>query len=211
MDEKLNGLHFSGLYFVIYLRGREGILMWWCGLFLTHSTIQEKSKRLKWALNLSLPSHKLTRCNFSNELLNVFKKTNNIKSHKCRDKKSRFLQRRFYRTSNSTTISHSVKSGWYLNAYKFGLNYTAASTSTIRPAAIIGRKNSKDRVTFLVCMNVDGFERLPSLIIGLAIRPRFYRSSGPNELELYYYYSTKAWMTSEIFYQWLNQSNKKLL
>lgn len=46
------------------------------------------------------------------------------------------------------------------DADEFVLKYTAKPTPTVGPASLKGLKKSKERVTFLVCCNVDGTEHV---------------------------------------------------
>ena len=57
------------------------------------------------------------------------------------------------------------------NADEFGLNFTAASRQTPGPASLKGRKQSKERLAFLVCANVDGTEVIPPLMVGKTRQP----------------------------------------
>ncbi len=52
------------------------------------------------------------------------------------------------------------------NVDEFGLFYKLSPASTIRPERIPGRKKVKDRQTFLACLNGDGTEKFPVMIIG---------------------------------------------
>ena len=62
-------------------------------------------------------------------------------------------------------------------------------------------KKSKERLTLLVCANMDGTEKMPLLTIGKFDNPRCFR--GIHKLPVKYVASSKAWMTSELFSDWL--------
>ncbi|KAK7493174.1 hypothetical protein BaRGS_00015511 [Batillaria attramentaria] len=64
-----------------------------------------------------------------------------------------------------------------------------------------GRKRSKERVTVMVCANMDGSEKYPLLTIGKYKNPRCFK--GVKNLPLNYSSNKNAWMTSEEFRQWL--------
>ena len=66
-----------------------------------------------------------------------------------------------------------------------------------------GKKQNKDRVTFLLCCNSDGSERLPPLVVGCSARPRCFGGKEGAELGFDYSWAKKGWMTREIFFQWL--------
>jgi transposase len=71
-----------------------------------------------------------------------------------------------------------------------------------------GGKQSKDRLTALVCANMSGTDKLPMFVIGKSKNPRCFKNvkSLPTE----YVANKKAWMTSEIFINWLHQIDKKM-
>ena len=64
------------------------------------------------------------------------------------------------------------------------------------------REKQKDRVTVLVGASMSG-EKLPLLIIGKSKSPRCF--SGIKSLPLEYKANAKAWMTGEIFREWLQK------
>ncbi|UYV65953.1 hypothetical protein LAZ67_3005994 [Cordylochernes scorpioides] len=75
-------------------------------------------------------------------------------------------------------------------------------TMTIRGEKCEGGKKSKERITVLVCCNMNGSEKLPLLYIGKYRRPRcFHGMNIPSN----YYFNKKAWMTGAIFTDWLKK------
>lgn len=64
-----------------------------------------------------------------------------------------------------------------------------------------GQKKSKDRVTVLLCCNMDGSEKRRPLVIGKFANPRCFRNV--TRLPVDYKSNSCAWMTSEIFCEWL--------
>ncbi|UYV61872.1 hypothetical protein LAZ67_1006907 [Cordylochernes scorpioides] len=72
----------------------------------------------------------------------------------------------------------------------------------IRGEKCEGGKKSKERITVLVCCNMDGSEKLPLLYIGKYRRPRcFHGMNIPSN----YHFNKKAWMTGAIFTNWLKK------
>nr|XP_014351162.1 PREDICTED: tigger transposable element-derived protein 4-like [Latimeria chalumnae] len=63
-----------------------------------------------------------------------------------------------------------------------------------------GGKHSKERIKLLVGSNMDGSEKLKLLVIGKAKQPSF---NGVKALPAGYEGNTKAWMTSDIFKDWV--------
>lgn len=70
-----------------------------------------------------------------------------------------------------------------------------------------GGKNSKERVTVMVCSNMSGNEKLPLLVIGKSKKPRCFK--GIKTLPTAYEANKKAWITSELFTAWLKQRQKR--
>ena len=70
-----------------------------------------------------------------------------------------------------------------------------------------GGKQSKDRLTVHVCANMSGTDKLPMFVIGKSKNPRF---KNVKSLPTEYVANKKAWMTSEIFINWLHQIDKKM-
>ena len=63
-----------------------------------------------------------------------------------------------------------------------------------------GGKQSKERLTAMVCANMSGTEKLPLLVIGKSTNPKCFKNVKPIPTE--YQANKKAWMTSEIFTSW---------
>ena len=72
-----------------------------------------------------------------------------------------------------------------------------------------GRKKTKERVTVLVCANMDGSDKRPLLIIGKSNQPRCFRRVPT--LPTPYTSSSNAWMTSSIFCKWLIYLNRDMV
>lgn len=82
-----------------------------------------------------------------------------------------------------------------------------SKTLTYKGDTCAGGKRSKERVTVLVAANMDGTEKLPLLIIGKALKPRCFKNI--RTLPAEYTANSKAWMTREIFKQWLIKLDRK--
>ena len=67
---------------------------------------------------------------------------------------------------------------------------------------------SKERVTVLVCANMDGTEKYPLLTIGKFLKPRCFR--GITCLPTEYDANHNAWMTSVLFERWLRKWDSNL-
>ena len=64
-----------------------------------------------------------------------------------------------------------------------------------------GGKKSKKRVTVLLCSNMDGSEKKPPLLIGKFNKPRCF--NGVKKLPVEYKANRKAWLTGDVFKEWL--------
>ena len=71
-----------------------------------------------------------------------------------------------------------------------------------------GGKLSKERITVLLCCNSDGSEKLTPLVIGKSKKPRCFKNV--KRLPCEYFNNTAAWMTSEIFLNFLHKFDKKM-
>jgi hypothetical protein len=58
--------------------------------------------------------------------------------------------------------------------------------------------------------NVDGSEKLPPLIIGKAQKPHTFKNKTGTQLGFYYCNNAKAWMTTKIYQEWLQDWDQKL-
>jgi hypothetical protein len=79
-----------------------------------------------------------------------------------------------------------------------------------------GRKQNKERITFAICCNGDGSNRLSLWVIGKYKNPRFFENINKNTLGCQYRNNSNAWMMWEIFLEWfrgfdLHVSGRKVL
>lgn len=72
----------------------------------------------------------------------------------------------------------------------------------------IGGKSSKQRITALFCCNQAGSDKRKILIIGKSAKPRCFKNC--HSLPCEYTSNKKAWMTREIFSNWLRKFNKDM-
>ena len=80
-------------------------------------------------------------------------------------------------------------------------------TYTYKGDQCSGGKKSKERLTVMVCANMDGSEKSKLLVIGKSLKPRCFKNV--NTLPTEYTANKKAWMTSEVFTEWLHKMDKK--
>ena len=69
-----------------------------------------------------------------------------------------------------------------------------------------GKKKDKFRLTLGFACNADGSEKLPLFFIGKSKRPQCFKrlkKKTPGDEGFYYWNNKKAWMTSELFKEWV--------
>ena len=97
------------------------------------------------------------------------------------------------------------------NMDKSGVFYRALPSKTLRvkgDECKVGKK-LKDRITADFCCNVEGdFEK--KLSIGKSKKPRCFRNISSKNLSVTWKANKKAWMTSDIFLDWLKQFDRRM-
>ena len=97
------------------------------------------------------------------------------------------------------------------NMDETGLFYRALPDRTlaIKGQECIGGKKAKDRITLALCVSMTGeFER--PLVIGRAAKPRCFKHLCLDKLPVTWKFNKKAWMTTELFNEWIGNFNKKM-
>lgn len=92
------------------------------------------------------------------------------------------------------------------NADESGLFYRLLPNTTYVTACektAPGRKIRKERVSFMLCSNADGSNKVTPFVIGKSKNPRCFKGF---KNPLVYDYSKNAWMTSRIFVDWFHNS-----
>ncbi|KAJ3574251.1 hypothetical protein NP233_g1893 [Leucocoprinus birnbaumii] len=73
-----------------------------------------------------------------------------------------------------------------------------------------GKKKDKFRISVGVACNADGTEKLPLFFIGKSKKPKAFNGKTPEQKGFYYRNNKKAWMTKEIFEEWIKQLDIKM-
>lgn len=68
-----------------------------------------------------------------------------------------------------------------------------------------GLKGKKVRLTYALTSNADSSEKLQAFIIGKAACPRPFNKRSGAQLGFYYRNNAKAWMTAELYQEWIQQ------
>ena len=89
------------------------------------------------------------------------------------------------------------------NADEFALYFRLLPETTMahRDENVSGGKKSKDRLTGLVCTNMDGSDKKKLLVLGKSRNPRCFK--GKKNLPTSYEANKNAWMTTEVFDKWV--------
>ncbi|XP_072141997.1 tigger transposable element-derived protein 6-like [Dermacentor andersoni] len=69
-----------------------------------------------------------------------------------------------------------------------------------------GGKQSKLRITILLCANLDGTDKRVPLVVSKSAHPRCFK--GTKRMPVKYVANSKAWMTRPIFSEWLKEFNQ---
>ena len=110
----------------------------------------------------------------------------------------------------------SVCNGYQLrdifNADETGLFYRALPTKSmsVKGEEAKGGRKSKERITVLLACSAEG-EKLRPFVIGHSANPRCFKGLASLAcLPVTYFSNKKAWMTAELFQQWLDKLNSKM-
>ena len=97
------------------------------------------------------------------------------------------------------------------NADETGIFYKLMPDKTLefKSVSCHGGKQSKERLTAMVCANMSGTEKLPLLVIGKSANPRCFKNV--KRIPTEYQANKKAWMTSEIFTSWAKKLDAQML
>lgn len=98
------------------------------------------------------------------------------------------------------------------NADETGLFFRAVPNKTLhlKGERCIGGKLSKERLTILFCVNMEGEKEKP-LVIGKTAKPRAFKHINVNNLPVTWRWNKKAWMTGELMAEWLMQFDRKMI
>jgi hypothetical protein len=96
------------------------------------------------------------------------------------------------------------------NADEFGLFYSMLpdKTYTFKGASCKGIKVNKERITVLVCANLDDTEKLPRIVTGKSKQPQCFKNT--KLLPCTYHNNKTAWMTCEIFQEFLVSLDRRM-
>lgn len=152
---------------------------------------------------------------FSNGWLDSFKQRNGIHS------KRMVGEKHFVDIEKSIPQIKCIKSIIHYFICEYGLNSIYNSDETglfYHSLGILSHSqnnqsisilNTKDRVSMLFTVSLDGEKRKP-LIIGKSKKPRGYKVDLQDKYNMNYTHQTKSWMTTEIFHKYLKEWDDEL-
>ena len=88
-------------------------------------------------------------------------------------------------------------------------NLMPARTLAFKGDNCHGGKKAKDRLTVLLCSNADGSDKMTPLVIGKSRKPRCLKNV--KAIPVNYDANKTAWMTSNIFTEWLKKIDKDMI
>ncbi|CAM4944475.1 unnamed protein product [Rotaria socialis] len=118
-------------------------------------------------------------------------------------------------TQRLSTILDGFDENDVFNADETGLCYRATPDRSLvlSKEECKGGKKSKERLTVLLCSNLTGTEKLKPVVIGKSQRPRCFKNITTSKLPATWLSNRTAWMTCNLFTDWLitinNQMKKK--
>ena len=91
-----------------------------------------------------------------------------------------------------------------------GLFYELQPSKTLsQTAKKSGTKQSKKRVSVVLCTNFDGSDKVPLMVIGKSSNPRCFKNFNVNSY-VDYRSNKKAWVTANIFNDWLELFDQRM-
>ena len=112
--------------------------------------------------------------------------------------------------SRLPNIIEGYKADDIFNMDETGMFYKLLPDRTLcfRNEKCHGGKRAKDRLTAAVCCNMSGTEKWPLFVIGKAQNPRCFKNV--KSLPVTYKANKRAWMTGELFTEWVVEFDKKM-
>ena len=98
------------------------------------------------------------------------------------------------------------------NCDETGLFYKVLPTKSLveKNKICSGTKETKDRLTILLCANMSDTEKLELLMIVKSQNPRCFKHMDFSQMPAQWKANKKAWMNSSIFGEWLKDINNKM-
>ena len=108
-------------------------------------------------------------------------------------------------------LVRGYKASDIFNMDESGLFYRALPKKTLKSAGdkCSGGKQSKERLTASFCVSMEGeFEQ--TVMIGKSENPRCFKNLDKTKLGVTWYAQRKAWMTGDLFSEWVKGVDKRV-
>ena len=153
---------------------------------------------------------------FSHGWVQNFKKRYNIKSYTRHgeDASANVSEEVLKRMEDIKTLISQYRSCDIFNMDETGLFYRLEPNRTLATKRLSGKKKQKERITVALTANADGSIMLPPLIINQYLKPRAFTSRhilNPSNLGIQWHANKKAWMTTQIFEQFILSFERKMV
>ncbi|SJK99922.1 uncharacterized protein ARMOST_03233 [Armillaria ostoyae] len=109
---------------------------------------------------------------------------------------------------------HSIMAKYVMwdrwNIDESGLVIFAIPDRTLSSGPMNGRKQDKFHITVCFAVNLDGSEQMSVIFIGKLKQPQCFKKKKLTAMGFYYWNNKKAWMTSELFMEWVKIFDLKM-
>lgn len=167
------------------------------GLPLSGPILQEKAREFAAFFNIK-------KFNGSNGWLDSFKKRHNIVFREIRGESD--TEEADWRL-HVANMCERYELRDVFNMDETGLFFRAVPDKTVDQKKVCHRGElASERLTLSLCINALG-EKEPPVVIC----PKCFKDSDAPQLGVEWYPNSKAWMTSDIFYQWITKFNEKMI
>ena len=96
------------------------------------------------------------------------------------------------------------------NMDETGLFYRLEPDATLATGPVKGKKKNKEQITVALCANATGMDKQKPLLIARTARPRCFGKDFDPIVYAIYCYNEKAWMTSDLFTEWLENFKRTM-
>jgi hypothetical protein len=96
------------------------------------------------------------------------------------------------------------------NMDETGLCWRLQADNSLATHQLEGRKINKERITLIICANLDSSEKISLTIIGKHLNPRCFKGINRDTLGARYHANAKAWMTQNVFRLWLLDFDRRM-
>ena len=186
----------------------ESLIMWFNNTIVRPNITMDgplmKAQALKFATLHGIQDFKA-----SNGWLDAFRKRNNI-SFKNVNGEAGLVDNSLIQNYKKVVLPNLLKdynSDNIFNADETALFYKAMPNKTMIYKNMQANhvKVNKERLSLLLCANMSGTEKLKPVVIGQSKNPRCLKDLNKANLPVVYRNNSRAWMTDDIFREWLTK------